>query len=534
MIMKSTAQSTRSGRAMKLIFSPKDENILATGGVDSLRIWRVLAELDCNKYSYEEINCRNTAKHISALEFSKDGKILFFATKSGQIGQVDVEKSVLISILNSKFENLRLGSITLLSLVKSQSENSKINSKNDHELIVTCTNGSIKAFTLECEDTSSKRYEIKNLKHKNHNIDNDYVNSICHRRNSVLFGTKNGQVIIFDSDLDEKPQAVRENFLHSIKALEFPNQTDEILMIAAGRKIVLIYLPDFSLKCEIQVSNCDCEISKFSPDGSLILSGWSDGTVRAFTPKSGKEWFIIENAHKDSVTQLAVASEMDLIISGGADGLVRLWEVFSEGKTKTVPRLKHSLHAHRDTISSIEMSHNNECCLTASHDGTCIIWSLKTLSAQKVMFTNAIFKAALFEPITLSQILTCSSDGMLIFWQCGSGEKIREIKAVDGSINDVKFLKENNKEIELFKKLEISYEKDNINNEKEIQEIFSNQKFVTVDSLKYLKVWSYKSGAVLTSSSKHSAKIKRMAVNSKGSMIVTGCEDGSIYIWKMK
>jgi WD40 repeat protein len=33
------------------------------------------------------------------------------------------------------------------------------------------------------------------------------------------------------------------------------------------------------------------------PDGKSILTGWSDGKVRAFTPQKGKLIYLIKDAH---------------------------------------------------------------------------------------------------------------------------------------------------------------------------------------------------------------------------------------------
>ncbi len=39
-----------------------------------------------------------------------------------------------------------------------------------------------------------------------------------------------------------------------------------------------------------------------SQDGKSILSGWSDGKIRAFGPQSGKLLYCIQSAHPMGVT----------------------------------------------------------------------------------------------------------------------------------------------------------------------------------------------------------------------------------------
>jgi hypothetical protein len=55
-------------------------------------------------------------------------------------------------------------------------------------------------------------------------------------------------------------------------------------------------------------------------DGRSIISGWSDGRIRAFGPQSGKLLYTINDAHFKGVTALAATSDSCRIISGGEEG----------------------------------------------------------------------------------------------------------------------------------------------------------------------------------------------------------------------
>ena len=62
-------------------------------------------------------------------------------------------------------------------------------------------------------------------------------------------------------------------------------------------------------------------------DGKSILSGWSDGRIRAFLPQSGKLLYGINDAHVKGVTALTSSEDCSRIISGGKGGEVRVWRV---------------------------------------------------------------------------------------------------------------------------------------------------------------------------------------------------------------
>jgi hypothetical protein len=44
-------------------------------------------------------------------------------------------------------------------------------------------------------------------------------------------------------------------------------------------------------------------------DGKSIISGWSDGKIRAFAPQSGKLLYTIHDAHHKAVTAIASTSD---------------------------------------------------------------------------------------------------------------------------------------------------------------------------------------------------------------------------------
>ena len=69
-------------------------------------------------------------------------------------------------------------------------------------------------------------------------------------------------------------------------------------------------------------SNC----VEFTSDGKSIVSGWTDGKVRAFLPQSGRLLWIINNAHKPGdkdyggVQCLTLTTDCNTMLSGGTDG----------------------------------------------------------------------------------------------------------------------------------------------------------------------------------------------------------------------
>lgn len=60
-----------------------------------------------------------------------------------------------------------------------------------------------------------------------------------------------------------------------------------------------------------QVPNLECYCVGITRSGGTIVSGWSDGKIRAFYPESGKLKFVISDAHAEGVTAVALAHDDD-------------------------------------------------------------------------------------------------------------------------------------------------------------------------------------------------------------------------------
>ena len=69
------------------------------------------------------------------------------------------------------------------------------------------------------------------------------------------------------------------------------------------------------------------------------------------------------------------------------------------GKTNNLPGV----------VTCIKIRKENMECVSASDDGTCIIWDLNRFVRNQIIFSNTLFKAVCYDPFE-SQLLTGGSD----------------------------------------------------------------------------------------------------------------------------
>lgn len=150
-------------------------------------------------------------------------------------------------------------------------------------------------------------------------------------------------------------------------------------------------------------------------DGRSIISGWNDGKIRAFLPQSGNLIYVINDAHNHGVTALTSTADCTRLISGGMEGEVRVWKIGRQTQT-----LEISMKEHKGRVWDIQIKSNDEHAVSASSDGSCIVWDLKSFTRITCLFESTMFKQVLYHPDE-SQLITTGSDRKVSYWDIFDG-----------------------------------------------------------------------------------------------------------------
>jgi WD40 repeat protein/energy-coupling factor transporter ATP-binding protein EcfA2 len=233
----------------------------------------------------------------------------------------------------------------------------------------------------------------------------------------------------------------------------------------------------------------------FSPDGSIILSGSADDSLRLWDIESGTEIRRFEG-HTDDVTSVAFSPDGSIILSGSADDSLRLWDIESGMEIRR-------FEGHTDDVTSVAFSPNGRTILSGSADTSLRLWDIES-GVEIRRFeghTTEVYSVA-FSPDG-RQVASGSRDNEMCVWDVDTGENIRCISPA--ATQGVKSL---------------AFNPDN--------------RTVMVGAGGFgpgIYLWDINTGGLIRALAGHTGGHTQVAFNSDGQLAVSGSYDNSVILW---
>ena len=463
---------------------------LVTCGFYHVRVWQI--DFSLPKLHPIDVKFGGVRRIFNCLDITADDQFCYLGTSTGDLVKITIDRDeihglndpdhILPTLVGVSKDRLTLGINAVNVVINPNTGNHNV-----------CSGGGDGTLTLINPSLALCKKNTTSLKGGVTSISQNPLNG------KLIVGTDQSNRYDVTRDLMEA-SLISSCHFGPINDVNFPNGCPDLVVTSSTGDIRVWNISKKQELLRIQIPNYECLCSLVTPSGALIISGWEDGKIRTFLPETGKLKFTINDAH-DKVTALAVLDHDSRdpwrVVSGGHDGKIRIWNV-----TKTHQTMLASLKEHRGPINCLSVNSDNTKCISASSDGSCIVWDLQRHVRISAIYENNMFRSVIFHPDE-SQYMTCGSNHKLSYWDATKAECIRILDGGDGVMTSL--------DIES-----------------------KNGDFVVSGSEDHLiKVWHYDDGEVLAVGRGHSGTVKALKISPDLKSLVSVGSSGEIIFWEL-
>ncbi|GAX75920.1 hypothetical protein CEUSTIGMA_g3363.t1 [Chlamydomonas eustigma] len=462
---------------------------LMTGGHYNLLVWEY--DMVNTKLRHTDANMGQLRRIFNTITIDHDDAFAYCGTSTGDVLQISLDRGLLKNQGPGK-DNLQLG-VTSSCIIPTG------------DMLIGAGDGSLVVMRTAAEALPHNPRQFKRMAKLASTKLEGAVTSIVVDNESGARGVFTFYVgtmacniykVIYDFQSNKLvEELVQTAHSEKVNGLAFPHEFSEVFATCGVGYIRVWHLATCRELLRISVPNLEAHCVAFSVDGKTIISGWSDGKIRGFGPQSGKLIYTINDAHQKAVTAIACSSDSTKIVSGGEEGLVRVWRI-----GKSSQSLEASMKDHRGPINCIRIKASDQECVSASSDGSCIIWDLSTFKRRISLFANTFFKSVIYHPDE-SQLVTTGTDRKITYWDAFDGQAIR---IIDGSESD---------EVSA-----LAVDRD-------------GHSIISGGADQLVKLWGYDEGHCYFVGIAHSGGITQVGVTPDKSKIVSVGTEGGIFIW---
>ena len=189
----------------------------------------------------------------------------------------------------------------------------------------------------------------------------------------VLAGVKQGFIYRLRWSKLSMAHLSCENHSQPVRGLAYAPGVSEWFVTCSDDTTIRVWdASDYSVVAKNQVKDFSRPTFPTSVTMSVeaIISGWTDGQIRCHGTEDGRHLFNISDAHRDGVNAVQFSSNERFVISGGAQGEVRVWELRSRD-------LVSHLKEHTMAVTSVALFPDDVHAMSCSRDRSLLCWDLR-------------------------------------------------------------------------------------------------------------------------------------------------------------
>ncbi|KFZ16002.1 hypothetical protein V502_05289 [Pseudogymnoascus sp. VKM F-4520 (FW-2644)] len=230
----------------------------------------------------------------------------------------------------------------------------------------------------------------------------------------------------------------------------------------------------------------------FSADGTQVVSGSDDETVQLCDAATGALLQTLEG-HSSSVTSVAFSPDGTQVVSGSYDATVRLWDAATGALLQTV-------EGHSNSVMSVAFSPDGTQVVSGSYDTTVRLWDAATGAPLQTLegHSNRVTSVA-FSPDG-TQVISGSYDDTVRLWDAATGASLQTLEGHSNGVYSVAFSRDGT-------------------------QVVSGSDDTTV------RLWDAATGALLQTLEGHSSLVTSVAFSPDGTQVVSGSYDDTVRLW---
>jgi cilia- and flagella-associated protein 52 len=237
----------------------------------------------------------------------------------------------------------------------------------------------------------------------------------------ILVGCTSGLIVSVDPQ-DMQAAILVESHTHAVVDVAISPENDSFATIGEDGRLIVRDMVEYAVlaKYSHPVPNVKGTALQLLPEQQLVAAGWSDGSLTLLSIKdNGSVVWNLQSAHRGAVTAITLSS--DGLVTGGQDGVVRVWSVASA-------RMKQQNSQHRGAIHALVTDCvNDDIIHSVGADRTVQSLSVskgRALSKPHQAIDGGSFTGMSQRSVGENELLTSSSRGELLMWDCDYGEPV--------------------------------------------------------------------------------------------------------------
>ncbi len=229
----------------------------------------------------------------------------------------------------------------------------------------------------------------------------------------LVVGNMNGGVHWVDLDAPDQTR----NIQHHSRGVFASLLLDEHILTIGGGGTLTRWATDPPRSLEsLQLTHQSLRGIAYHADRKELAIAASDHRIYILDANSWQIKQAIDQAHDNSVFTLRFSPDGQLLLSGGRDAQLRIWEVADTYQAK------HTIAAHMYTINDLAFHPDGHLLATASRDKSIKIWDARSFQLLKVI--EGVRDGGHFNSVNRlywssynNYLISCSDDRSIIIWK---------------------------------------------------------------------------------------------------------------------